>query len=132
MEGVIDFAVDLDDLYMLFADGTITTCTFGFAGQPTKCEGPATFTDTRPGRAPGPAVDGATFSQLRFSPPPDPSIYLLDPAAGAVYHFSLRLTFQRQFRPLAAIDGDVTAFAVSPGRMMFLAYGNEIYWALIP
>jgi hypothetical protein len=57
---------------------------------------------------------------------------MLDAEAGAVYHYSLRLTFQRQFRPLAAHAETATAFAVSPGRMMFLAYGNEIFWALIP
>jgi hypothetical protein len=132
MAGVIDFAVDLNDLYLLFTDGRLTTCVFGFAGQPTKCVEPALYTDTRPGKESGPVVEGATFSQIRFSPPPDPSIYLLDPAAGAVYHYSLRLTFQRQFRPLPAPEGPATAFAVSPGRTMFLAYGNEVYWALIP
>jgi hypothetical protein len=132
MAGVIDFAVDLTDLYMLFTDGHLITCTFGFAGQPTRCTDPATFTETRPGKASGPTVEGAIFSQIRFSPPPDPSIYLLDPEAGAVYHYSLRMTFQRQFRPLAAYAESATAFAVSPGRMMFLAYGNEVFWALIP
>jgi hypothetical protein len=132
MAGVIDFAVDLTDMYMLFTDGHITTCSFGFAGQPTRCVEPAPFTDSRPGKASGPTVEGAVFTQIRFSPPPDPSIYLLDAEAGAVYHYSLRLTFQRQFRPLAAHAETATAFAVSPGRMMFLAYGNEIFWALIP
>ncbi|HUF39926.1 MAG TPA: hypothetical protein VMN57_15480 [Anaerolineales bacterium] len=132
MAGVIDFAVDLNDLYMLFADGHLTTCIFGFAGQPTRCTEPAIFTDTRPGKESGPAVEGAVFSQIRFSAPPDPSIYLLDSETGAVFHYSLRLTFQRQFRPLSAPAEPATAFAVSPGRMMFLAYGNEVFWALIP
>ena len=132
MAGVIDFAVDLTDLYMLFDDGHLITCTFGFAGQPTRCVEPAQYTDTRPGKESGPTVEGAVFSQIRFSPPPDPSIYLFDATAGAVYHYSLRLTFQRQFRPLEATAETATAFAVSPGRMMFLAYGNEVFWALIP
>lgn len=132
MAGVIDFAVDLDDLYMLYEDGHMTTCTFGFAGQPTKCVDPAPFTDPRPGRESSLTVDGALFTQLRFSPPPDPSIYLLDTAGGGIHHYSLRLTYQRQYRPETDIDGDITAFAISSGRMVFLAYGNEVFWAVMP
>jgi hypothetical protein len=132
MDEVIDFAIDLDDLYLLYEDGHITTCTFGFAGQPTKCTDPAMYTDTRIGKANTAIIPGANFRQLRFSPPPDPSIYLLDEAGSAVYHYSLRLTFQRQFRPLDAVDGQTSAFAISPSRMIFLAYGNEIYGSLLP
>ncbi len=132
MENVIDFAVDLDDLYLLHADGHITTCTFGFAGQSTKCTDPSLYTDTRPGKENTTLVPGTQFTQLRFSPPPDPSIYLLDEVAGAVYHYSLRLTFQRQYRPLAALEGTITAFAISPGRTIFTAFGNEIYGSILP
>ena len=64
MEGVIDFAVDLTDLYMLFGDGHLTTCTFGFAGQPTKCVEPALYTETRPGKASGPTASGGSGSRV--------------------------------------------------------------------
>ncbi len=131
---VIDFAVDLDDLYMLHADGQITTCVFGFAGQSTTCTSPALFGETRAGREGGPTLEGATFSGILFTPPPDPSIYLLDPGQSAVYHLSQRLNFQRQFRALQtdAQAGPSTAFAVSPSRSLFLARGSVIVWAVMP
>lgn len=132
MEGVIDFSIDLDDLYMLYEDGHIVTCTYAFGGQPTKCTDPALFTDTRPGKESGTLVAGTDFTQLRFSPPPDPSIYFLDTVSSAIYHYSLRLTFQRQYRPLAPVGENPTAFAISPARMVFLAFGNQVYGSLLP
>ncbi|MDX1438214.1 MAG: hypothetical protein R3335_15505, partial [Anaerolineales bacterium] len=78
-------------------------------------------------------MPGATFSKIQFTPPPDPSIYLLDPANQSAYHFSLRLTFQRQFRPEDAVGEDtVVAFNVSPNRTIFYAEGNEVYYANLP
>ena len=132
MTDVIDFAVDGDDLYLLYSDGHLTTCTFGFAGQPTKCTDPATFTDVRSGRESGTQIEGTDFKQIRFSPSPDTSLFLLDEAGSGVYHYSLRLTYQRQYRPLNPIDGVVTSFTTSPGRSIFLSFGNEVYGSLLP
>ena len=132
MDGLIDFSVDLDDLYLLYEDGHIVTCTYAFAGQPTKCTDPALFTDTRPGKENTTTVAGTDFTQLRFSPPPDPSIYFLDTISNAIYHYSLRLTFQRQYRPLAPVGDNPTAFAISPARMVFLAFGNQVFGSTLP
>ena len=132
MEGVIDLAVDGDDLYLLYEDGHIVTCTYAFGGQPTKCTDPATYTETRPGQESSTIVPGTKFSQLRFTPSPDASVHILDEASGGIYHYSLRLTYQRQYRPLAPIDRVPTAFAISPARMIFMAYGNQVYGSLLP
>jgi hypothetical protein len=128
----IDFAVDLDDLYILHADGRITTCIFGFAGQPTSCLTPAPFTDVRAGRPSGAVMENTAFTGLLFIPPPDPSIFLFEPGQAAAYHFSLRLTYQRQFRQLAPTGEAATAFTISPSRMMFLAQGSVVWWAAVP
>jgi hypothetical protein len=134
MQDVIDLAVNNDDLYMLHSDGHITTCIYsGFEGSPTRCEDPATYIDPRLGRDNGPVIPDALFNQIYFSPPPDPSIYMLDPGAQAIYHFSLRLAFQRQFRSIDPLpEGPATAFAVSPNRTVFLAIGNEVFYAALP
>jgi hypothetical protein len=132
MADVIDFAIDLDDLYMLHADGHITTCTFGFAGQPTKCTDPAIFGETRPGRESGEVMEGTDYTQIAFTSPPDPSIYLLDPEQAAVHHFSLRLNFQRQLREINPLGAPVSAFAISPSRTVFLSMGNQVLWAALP
>jgi hypothetical protein len=56
------------------------------------------YTDSRPGRKTGPVIlDARSISSS--IPSPDP---LLPAGSGprAVYHFGLRLSFQRQFRPI--------------------------------
>lgn len=134
MQDVIDLAVNRSDLYLLHNDGRLTTCTYsGLQESPTRCEDPSTFTDPRPGRENTSKIGDAQFQQILFTPPPDPSIYLLDPANQAIYHFSLRLTLQRQFRamdPLAG--GNATAFAISPNRTVLIAAGNQVVYANLP
>jgi len=132
MADVIDFAIDLDDLYLLHEDGHLTTCTFGFAGQPTTCTSPTPYTDTRGGRVSGATMEETHFTQIAFTTPPDPSIFLLDPEQAAIFHFSLRLTFQRQLREVAPLGEPATAFAISPSRSVFIGMGNEILWANLP
>lgn len=134
MQDVIDLAVNNDDLYLLHADGHITTCIYsGFQGSPTRCEEPATYIDPRPGRENGAVIPDALFNQIYFSPPPDPSMYMLDPDGQAIYHFSLRLAFQRQFQAIKPlVEGPATAFAVSPNRTVLMAIGNEVYYAALP
>jgi hypothetical protein len=135
LEDVIDLAVNNNDLYLLHTDGRMTTCTYSaLAEAPTRCEDPAAYTDPRPGRESRPLNEDAPFSQVLFVPPPDPSIYLLQPQSPAVYHLSVRLTFQRQFQPRTPLgDRPATAFAVSrENRLLFLALGNQVYYANLP
>jgi hypothetical protein len=134
MQDVIDIAVNNDDLYMLHADGHVTMCTYtGLAEAPTRCVDPVTYADPRPGRQDGPVIPDALFSQIFFSPPPDPSIYMLDPDNQAIYHFSLRMALQRQFRSANEMpEGLATAFAVGPSRIVFIAIGNEVFHAALP
>ncbi|HJW90833.1 MAG TPA: hypothetical protein VJ436_09360, partial [Anaerolineales bacterium] len=135
MQDVIDMAVNLDDLYLLHTDGHLTTCVFsGLLESPTRCEDPANYTDQRPGRESGPLIEDGHFTEILFIPPPDPSIYMLEPNTHAIYHFSVRLTFQRQFRPQTSLGKTpATAFAISRGnRTAFLAIGNQVYAAMLP
>jgi len=134
MVDVIDMEVNGDDLYLLHSNGGMTKCTFSWTeGVPTRCEDPFVYTDTRPGRSGGEVIPDALFDQIAYSPPPDPSLYLLDPQNQAIYHFSLRLNLDRQYRPLQPLaEGAATAFAISPTRMAFLAIGNQVFYAALP
>jgi len=134
MVDVIDVAANADDLYLLHSNGGMTLCSYSWVdGVPTRCEDPLMYTDTRPGRQSGEIIPDALFDQILFSPPPDPSLYLLDPQNQAIYHFSLRLNLDRQYRSENELaNGPATAFAVSPTRLAFLAVGNQVYFAALP
>lgn len=141
MENAIDIAVDNDDLYLLNTDGHMTVCTFSnLEVSPTRCSDPAPYSDSRPGREGQVFLPHPAFNQMQTTRPPDPSLYLLDPGSQAIYHFSLRLTYQRQLRPLDDPDATTSteiepasAFAISPdSRLVFLASGNQVMYAGMP
>jgi hypothetical protein len=128
-------AVNKDDVYLLHKDGRITLCVFsGFSGVPTRCSDPA-YVDFRPGRENVPLVPANPFSQILVTPPPDPSLFLLDPVSHAIFHFSLRnLLFQQQYLPAEALSSrSATAFVVDNiQQILLLAIGNQVYYAPIP
>jgi hypothetical protein len=131
----IDMAVNQNDLYLLHEDGHLTSCVYGaLTTSPTRCKNPEIYTDPRPGRQSGPYIEDAFFSQIQFSPPPEPSIYLLDSLSQAIYRFSMRLTLDRQFRskdPL--VEFPASAFTVNRGNhAIFMAVGNQVYYAPLP
>ena len=132
MQDVVDLAVNSDDLCLLHADGHFSLCTYQSESQ-TYCEDPFNYVDLRQGRSGGPVIPDALFNQVQYLPPPDPSLYLLEPKSQSIYHFSLRMALQRQYRPLRTLTDDpVTAFAVSTSRMAFLAASNRVYFAALP
>jgi len=135
IQDAIDLAAYQGDLYMLHSDGHLTTCSFGaVSGSPTRCQEQAIFTDPREGRQSGPLIEDAIFLEIKLSPPPEPAFYLLDPNVHSIYQFSVRLTYDRQFRPRNPIaDAPATAFAVEKSqRIAFLAVGNQIFYAAMP
>jgi hypothetical protein len=141
LKDVIGLAVNQDDLYLLHQDGHVTLCTFSeLEVVSTTCTDPLPYIDRRPGREGQPLNPRTPFTAILATSPPDPSLYLLQPAAQALYHFSLRLTYQRQLRPLnpfipraSNTPAVATAFTLSPdGRLVFLAFGNEVLYAGMP
>lgn len=131
MQDVIDLVVSNRDLYLLHADGHQTFCVY--QAEATRCQDPFEYADLRQGRTGGPVIPDALFTQIQFAPPPDPSLFLLEPKAHSIYHFSLRLVLQRQYQPLRSLgDEPVSAFTVSAARTAFLALGNQVYFAPLP
>jgi hypothetical protein len=135
MQDVVGFAVNNDDLFLLHKDGHLTTCVYSeLQVAATRCTDPAIFIDKRQGRQDGSLILDAQFSLMLYTQPPDPSIYMLDPVHQSIYHFSVKLTLQEQFRsknPLPS-NTNATAFTVTQNRMIFMAVGNQIYYASLP
>lgn len=136
MQDTIDLATAADELYLLHVDGRLTLCqTSNLDVSPTRCTDPAPFLDSRPGLEDTELVPTIPYTQIQYSQPPDPALYLLEPINQAIDLFSLqRLTFQRRYLPASGLaGGPATAFAVdSLNRTLFLAAGNNIYYGRIP
>jgi hypothetical protein len=134
LHSVLDMTVSDGNLYLLHEDGHMTVCDYNsYIDAPTRCTDPAEYIDLRAGYPSGPQMQGTQFSQLQFAPPPDPSIYLFDPQDEAIYHLSMRLAYQRQYRPAEPLLAEeVTAFAVGRDRRAFIATENQVYFAVMP
>jgi hypothetical protein len=139
LQDVVDLTANRNDVYLLHADGRLTQCTLGrVEGILTRCQDPAIFVDNRPGRQPADRLADATFSQLLYSPPPDPSLYFFDAENQAIYQFGLQMTLYKQYRAALPESGEglpngpATAFTVSPDRRIFMAFGYRVYYTLLP
>jgi len=132
---VRDMLADRDDLYLLQMDGSMMLCSYdSFIDALTNCAIQA-YIDRRPGRENLPLAPSSPFVKVISTPPPDPSLYLLEPLEHAVYHFSLRsLVFQRQYLPETPLPArPASAFAINNGRRyLYMALGNQIYYAAMP
>ncbi|MFH1908314.1 MAG: hypothetical protein ABIL11_13180 [Chloroflexota bacterium] len=132
MNTAIDLAARGSDLYLLFEDGHVATCIGGL-----RCVDPTPFEDPRPGHLSGAKISDAVFTQMFFSGPSDPSLYMLESKTKAVYRFSARpdtLNLQGQFQATvdqlkAQFTSPVTAVAVSPNHYIFLSMDNQVYYA---
>lgn len=134
MQQAIDFDLQANDLYILNLEGEIALCRFSDdTDNPTKCEDPAEYQDSRPGHENGSQIEGAHFLQIQVTDPPEPSVYLFDPIAHSVYQFSLRLNLVRQFKAKNVLEeGVASAFAINPNRAIFLAFDHQLYIAFFP
>jgi hypothetical protein len=133
----IDLAVNNTDLYLLHADGHLTMCTLSYiTTSPTRCIDPATMSDTRPGKeASGATLPDTLFNHILFTQPPDPSLYFLEAKQAAIYHFSLRLNLQRALKPQTSTQvprSPATAYTIGPNHTAYLAFGNQVFYALLP
>ncbi|HKZ70309.1 MAG TPA: hypothetical protein VJ020_09530, partial [Anaerolineales bacterium] len=124
------FTIAQGDVYILRADGRLTFCSRDPNTLLSNCVENALFTDTRTGHASGERLDDVgTASQLFYDPPPEPSLYLLDISSGGAYQLSLKLVLQRQYRSAANLPDPVAALAIGANKEMFVAAGNNVYWA---
>jgi hypothetical protein len=135
----IDMAINGNEVYILHGDGHLTECTINDPRMaPTRCIQPAVFSDFRPDREPNPtSFPGTGFTHILYTPPPDPSLYILDANAAAIFHFSVRLKLQRLLGAgselvFSQANPRATAFTINKNRTAFLAWGNRVYYAYVP
>lgn len=136
LEQSIGLAVNGDDLYLLHQDGHLTTCTFSrISVSDTRCNDPALYVDTRPGYSGGILLADGVFSQIAFTPPPDPSLALLEPYTQSIFRFSARALELQNLVQTSVVDNPlpngapVTAMAFSPNKILFLFAGGQLYYA---
>jgi hypothetical protein len=136
IESAIDMAVSGDDLYLLHADGHLTNCTFSrIAETPTRCQDPAPRIDNYPAHRDIDIFATANITQITLTNPPNPIVLLLDSEGRSVYRLSPRsLELQNQVTSFAGEDspfqsGPVGAMTVSPNYVLYLAIGNQVYFA---
>jgi hypothetical protein len=133
---VVDMAATNEELYLLGADGRMAVCVPGSLGLAiSRCTNPAPYIDMRVGRENTPFAPSAPYTQIQYSQPPDPSLYLLASTSQSVDRFSLRnLSYQSRYAPEDPLSGgETTAFVVdSVGRMVFLVVGSQVYYANLP
>jgi hypothetical protein len=136
IDSAIDLAITGDDLYMLHADGHISTCTFSrIAETPTRCIDPVIYQDSFPAHQGLNVFAQAHFTQMSLTNPPNSVVLLLDSANQSVFRFSPRsLELQNQINSHAGKGnpfkpGPVDAMTVSPNYVLYLAIGDQVYFA---
>ncbi len=136
IDSAIDLAVSSDDLYLLHADGHLSTCTFSRLSEvPTRCQDPAPRIDNFPAHRDIDIFQQANFTQMAITNPPNAVLLLLDSEDQSVFRFSPRsFELQNQIKSYAGTDnpfrdGPVGALAVSPNYVLYLAIGDQVYFA---
>lgn len=136
-QDVIDFLVSGDDMYLLHADGRISTCSYSRINTSnSNCQDPVNRSNPFPAYGSTDLFALAHFTQILFAAPPDPSLLLLDAEGQSVMRFAPRtLELQNQFQPTAGTgnpipSGPVSAVAVSPNHVLYLAVNGQVYFAV--
>ena len=135
LQDVIDLAATNEELYLLHSDGRMTLCVTGTMGvvTPNRCTDPVPYIDMRLGRESLPLTEIPGYTQLQYSPPPDPSLYLLEPAKQAIDRYSLRnLAYQSRYLPQTSLPAATAAWVDPVERLVFLATGGRVYYANQP
>jgi hypothetical protein len=134
IEDAIDLAVNGDELFMLHADGHLSTCSYSrLEAVPTRCQDPAPLTHTLPAYQDVDLFAQAHITQMQITLPPDSNLLLLDADNRSVLRVSSRtLELQNQIYPMPGTSihsGSAGAMTVNPNRVLFLAVDDQVYFA---
>jgi hypothetical protein len=132
----VDIALAQDELIVLYADGRIDRCRRLIEEAPdqsvrirVECDPDPHFQDDRPGFQALNHIPGVLPTAIEYSPPPEPSLYFLDILSNSVFHYSMRLVYQGQFRPSEPFEDEVTAITIGQPNDLYIAAGDQIYFA---
>ncbi|MFN3490614.1 MAG: hypothetical protein ACK40V_00170 [Anaerolineales bacterium] len=133
----IDFIVSGDEMYLLHADGRLSSCSFSrIDASKSNCKDPLPMVNPFPAYQDIDLFGAAHFTQLIFAAPPDPSILVLDADGQSLMRFAPRsIELQNQFRPTLGRGnpipaGSVSAVAVSPDHVLYFAVDGQVYFAV--
>lgn len=134
---IVDIEVNGSRLYLLHGDGLISECiSSGIPDVPVSCQTPVNLLDARAGREDQPLVlPGSNYVSILYNPPPDSTISILDAGTGDIYRFSQIFRLSKRLRPelntKEAISTSATAFTIGMDRVIFLVYGNQVFFAYL-
>jgi hypothetical protein len=132
----IDLAVSGDELYLLHADGHLSSCSYSrIETVPTRCQDPVSLSNPFSAYQDTDLFAQAHITQMILTAPPDSSILLLNADEQSVLRISPRsLELQNELRAAtssgsALPQGPVGAIAAGPNHVLYLAVRDEVYLA---
>ncbi|HUI87804.1 MAG TPA: hypothetical protein VLX61_03660 [Anaerolineales bacterium] len=136
IENAIDLAANNGELYILHADGHLSTCSYSsIQAVPTRCDDPATLTNPLPAYRDMNLFSQTHFTQMMFAPAPDSALLILDTDSQGIFRFTpLSLELQNQLEPPAGRTNPLppipaSAMTESPNHILFVALKDEVYFA---
>jgi hypothetical protein len=134
IEYAVDISVNDTDLYLLFNDGHLATCTYSLLESvPTSCISPVTLVDRNPAAGGGNNFGAALFNKMAISDPPDAAILLMAGETQSIFRFSPRsYELLNQLKPRS--DGDyalpsiaLTAVTTNANHVLFIAQDDQVF-----
>ncbi len=131
IEHTIDMSVTSNDLYLLFTDGHLASCTYSLLDTvPTRCTNPVELKDQHPAAGGGNNFGQALFTEMHLSTPPDSALLLFAPETQTIFRFSPRsFSLQNQLQPIEGTtpEGRLNTMASNPNHLLFIAQGDKVY-----
>lgn len=136
LSDAIDLAKSQEELFILHSDGVLDRCERTREEQPglgmqfvVECQQDLQFLNDRPGAGQDTGSTGVVITEMLYSPPPEPSLYFLDSGGRTVFHYSMRMVYQGQYRPLERFPGSPTALTLGPPSELFVAIDDQVFFA---
>jgi len=128
LKDVTDFVIANGEVFLQRADGRLSSCLRAFATASATCIETLTFNDPRPGHTGGDRLsDLSRPAGIVYDEPPEPSLFLINPANNGLYQLSLKLNFTRQFQPATPLPAPISALAIDSSKRFYIAAGNNIF-----
>ncbi len=135
LSDVKDLVINRDESFYLFNDGHTAHCLASSVTGTIDCQNPMPYGDSRPGKEES-QLSTIKFSHLNYAPSPDAAIYYLDPQDASLYQFSLKLNLNDVKRAAAVspfnFSKGVTALGMANDRIVYLAFGPDLYASPLP
>ena len=138
---MVSLAINGNDLYLLNVDNKMTRCVYSALKElkQTECpQDPAQYQDLRGSTNAQPLnLEGIQFISMQLIRLPDSALYLLNVKEPALYKFGFQLNLFKSIQFSPAQDHPtpnraVTGFGLTSDQLVFLAYGDLVYFGQIP